>query len=123
MLQQLRTRRRHDQADQQKWLRTCPSHWVVDQRLVPRARIAIIDACKALSLALHKPNVWIDLSDWNSKYLAQLVQYANKLLRDRKLFGSGYLLITTECWLKDLTDADFKPAVHEPVVKSMRFGR
>ena len=121
LLQQRRTRRRHDQADQQKWLRTCPPHWVVDQRLVLRAHIAIIDAYKALSL--HRPNVWIDLSDWSSKYLAQLVQYVNKLLRDRVLFGCGYLLITIERRLKDLTDAGFKPAVHEPVVKSMRFGR
>jgi uncharacterized protein len=39
---------------------------------------------EALSLALHKPNVWIDLSGWSPKYFpAQLVQYANTLLKDR----------------------------------------
>ncbi|MDO8377144.1 MAG: amidohydrolase family protein, partial [Aquabacterium sp.] len=44
---------------------------------------------EALSLALHKPNVWIDLSGWSPKYFpAQLVQYANTLLKDRMLFGS-----------------------------------
>ena len=32
---------------------------------------------EALSLALHKPNVWIDLSGWSPKYFPpQLVQYA-----------------------------------------------
>ena len=32
---------------------------------------------EALSLALHKPNIWIDLSGWSPKYFpAQLVQYA-----------------------------------------------
>ena len=46
---------------------------------------------EALSVALHKPNVWIDLSGWSPKYFPrQLVQYANTLLRDRVLFGSDY---------------------------------
>jgi predicted TIM-barrel fold metal-dependent hydrolase len=50
---------------------------------------------EALSLALHKPNVWIDLSGWSPKYFPpQLVQYANTLLKDRMLFGSDYPLIT-----------------------------
>ena len=41
---------------------------------------------EALSLALHKPNVWIDLSGWSPKYFpAQLVQYANTLLKDLSL--------------------------------------
>jgi len=45
---------------------------------------------EALSLALHKPNIWIDLSGWSPKYFPQqLVQYANTLLKDRMLFGCG----------------------------------
>ena len=37
---------------------------------------------EALSLAMHKPNVWIDLSGWSPKYFPpQLVQYANTLLQ------------------------------------------
>ena len=39
---------------------------------------------EAISLAMHKPNVWIDLSGWSPKYFPpQLVQYANTLLKDR----------------------------------------
>ena len=69
---------------------------------------------EALSLALHKPNVWIDLSGWSPKYFPpQLVQYANTLLKDRMLFGSDYPLITPERWMKDFGEAGFKPAVHE----------
>ena len=46
---------------------------------------------EALSVATHKPNVWIDLSGWSPKYFPkQLVQYANTLLKDRVLFGSDY---------------------------------
>src|SRR5918912_244549 len=36
---------------------------------------------EALSIAVHKPNVWIDLSGWSPKYFPpQLVRYANSLL-------------------------------------------
>ncbi len=57
---------------------------------------------EALSVATHKPNVWIDLSGWSPKYFPkQLVQYANTLLKDRVQFGSEYPLITPERWMKD----------------------
>jgi predicted TIM-barrel fold metal-dependent hydrolase len=36
---------------------------------------------EALSIATHKPQVYIDLSGWSPKYFPpQLVQYANTLL-------------------------------------------
>ena len=57
---------------------------------------------EALSVATHKPNVWIDLSKWSPKYFPkQLVHCANTLLKDRVLFGSDYPLITPERWMKD----------------------
>ena len=38
---------------------------------------------EAISICLHKANVWIDLSGWSPKYFPpQLVQYANTQLRD-----------------------------------------
>ena len=71
-----------------------------------------------MSLALHKPNVWIDLSGWSPKYFpAQLVQYANTLLKDRMLFGSDYPLITPERWMKDFDDAGFKDKVKLLILK------
>jgi uncharacterized protein len=73
---------------------------------------------EALSLALHKPNVWIDLSGWSPKYFpAQLVQYSNTLLKDRVLFGSDYPLITPERWMKDFDEAGFKPHVKQGILK------
>src|SRR5262249_51374567 len=67
---------------------------------------------EALSLALHKPNVWIDLSGWSPKYFPpQLIQYANTLLRDRILFGSDFPLITPERWMSDFEEAGFKDKV------------
>ena len=73
---------------------------------------------EALSVATHKPNVWIDLSGWSPKYFPkQLVHYANTLLKDRVLFGSDYPLITPERWMKDFEDAGFKPEVMSGILK------
>ncbi len=73
---------------------------------------------EALSVATHKPNVWIDLSGWSPKYFPkQLVQYANTLLKDRVLFGSDYPLITPERWMKDFQEAGFKPEVMPGILK------
>src|SRR5574343_327434 len=73
---------------------------------------------EGLSLATHKPNVWIDLSGWSPKYFPrQLVQYANTLLKDRVLFGSDYPLITPERWMKDFEVAGFKPEVMPGILK------
>ncbi|CAN5626296.1 4-hydroxyphenyl-beta-ketoacyl-CoA hydrolase [soil metagenome] len=73
---------------------------------------------EALSVAMHKPNVWIDLSGWSPKYFPpQLVQYANSLLKDRVLFGSDYPLITPDRWMDDFQQAGFKPDVMPLILK------
>jgi hypothetical protein len=73
---------------------------------------------EALSVAMHKPNVWIDLSGWSPKYFPpQLVQYANTLLKDRVLFGSDYPLITPDRWMKDFEEAGFRPEVKPLILK------
>jgi hypothetical protein len=73
---------------------------------------------EALSVCLHKPNVYIDLSGWSPKYFPpQLVQYANGQLKHKMLFGSDYPLITPDRWLKDFQDAAFKPEVRELILK------
>ena len=73
---------------------------------------------EALSICLHKPNVYIDLSGWSPKYFSpQLVQYANTLLKERMLFGSDFPLITPDRWLKDFESAPFKPEVRPLILK------
>jgi predicted TIM-barrel fold metal-dependent hydrolase len=73
---------------------------------------------EALSLALHKPNIWIDLSGWSPKYFPpQLVQYANTLLKDRMLFGSDFPLISPDRWLKDFAEAGFRDEVKPLILK------
>ena len=73
---------------------------------------------EALSVALHKPKVYIDLSGWSPKYFPpKLVQYANTLLRDKVLFGSDYPLITPDRWLADFEKLDIKPEVRPLILK------
>jgi hypothetical protein len=57
---------------------------------------------EALSVATHKPQVYIDLSDWSPEYFApQVVLYANSLLKNKVLFGSEFPVITPARWMKD----------------------
>jgi predicted TIM-barrel fold metal-dependent hydrolase len=73
---------------------------------------------EALSVCLHKPNVYIDLSGWSPKYFPpQLVQYANTQLKHKMLFGSDFPVLAPERWLKDFTEAGFKPEVHDLILK------
>jgi predicted TIM-barrel fold metal-dependent hydrolase len=73
---------------------------------------------EALSVALHKRQVYIDLSGWSPRYFPpQLVQYANTLLRDRVLFGSDYPLITPDRWLADFERLEIKPEVRPLILK------
>jgi predicted TIM-barrel fold metal-dependent hydrolase len=73
---------------------------------------------EAISVCLHKDNVWIDLSGWSPKYFApQLVQYANTQLRTKVLFGSDYPLLTPDRWLADFEQAPFKDEVRPLILK------
>jgi predicted TIM-barrel fold metal-dependent hydrolase len=73
---------------------------------------------EALSVATHKPNVYIDLSGWSPKYFPpQLVRYANTLLKDKVLFGSDYPVITPDRWLADFAALDIKPEVRPLILK------
>lgn len=74
---------------------------------------------ESLSMALHKDNVFIDLSGWSPKYFPkQLIQYANTQLSHKMLFGSDFPLIRPEAWLKTAQDVGFKPEVLEKIVKT-----
>jgi len=73
---------------------------------------------EALSVALHKPNIYIDLSGWSPKYFpSQLVQYANTQLKNKMLFGTDFPLITPERWMKDFETAGFRDEVKPLIMK------
>jgi predicted TIM-barrel fold metal-dependent hydrolase len=73
---------------------------------------------EALAIALHKAQVFIDLSGWSPKYFPpQLVQYSNTLLKNKVLFGSDHPMITTDRWLSDFLIAGFRDEVQPLILK------
>ena len=73
---------------------------------------------EAISVCLHKPQVYIDLSGWSPKYFSPvLIQYANTLLKKKMLFGSDYPLITPDRWLADFTAINIKDEVRPLILK------
>ena len=73
---------------------------------------------EALAVAVHKPNVYIDLSGWSPKYFPEiLVRYVNTLLKHKVLFGSDYPLITPDRWLADFERLPIKDEVRPLVLK------
>ena len=73
---------------------------------------------EALSVATHKPQVYIDLSGWSPKYFPPLlVQYANTLLKDKILFGSDYPVLTPERWMQEFDKLPIRPEVRPLILK------
>jgi predicted TIM-barrel fold metal-dependent hydrolase len=73
---------------------------------------------EAISICLHKPQVYIDLSGWSPKYFSPtLVQYANTLLKHKVLFGSDYPLITPDRWLSDFDKIGIRDEVRPLILK------
>jgi len=73
---------------------------------------------EALAIAVHKPNVYIDLSGWSPKYFPEnLIRYTNTLLKDKMLFGSDFPLLTPDRWLSDFAQLPIRDEVRPKVLK------
>jgi predicted TIM-barrel fold metal-dependent hydrolase len=73
---------------------------------------------EAISICLHKPEVYIDLSGWSPKYFSPiLIQYANTLLKHKMLFGSDFPLITPDRWLADFEKLPIRDEVRPLIMK------
>jgi predicted TIM-barrel fold metal-dependent hydrolase len=73
---------------------------------------------EALSVATHKPNVYIDMSGWSPKYFPPiLIRYANTMLKHKMLFGSDWPAITPDRWLKDFETIEIRDEVRPLILK------
>ena len=73
---------------------------------------------EAISICLHKPQVYIDLSGWSPKYFSPtLVQYANTLLKHKVMFGSDYPMLTPDRWINDFKTVAFRDEVRPLIMK------
>jgi predicted TIM-barrel fold metal-dependent hydrolase len=70
-----------------------------------------------LAVALHKGNVYIDLSGWSPKYFRPiLVQYISSILKDKTLFGSDYPVLQPDRWLRDFEQLELKEEVRRKIL-------
>jgi len=73
---------------------------------------------EALSVALHKPQVHIDLSGWMPKrFPHQLVSYMKGPLKRQMMFGSDYPLITPDRWIDDFRTLEVGEDVETMILK------
>ncbi len=78
---------------------------------------------ESLSMALHKENVFIDLSGWNPKYFPkQVITYGNTQLKKKMLFGSDFPLIKPEKWIEAAEAAGFREEVMPLILKENAAG-
>jgi len=70
-----------------------------------------------LAMAVHKGNLYIDLSGWAPKYFPpMLVQYARTLLKDKVLFGTDWPLLTIERWESEFAELNFPAEVVDRIM-------
>jgi uncharacterized protein len=70
-----------------------------------------------LAMALHKTNIWIDISGWAPKYIPpEIVREMRGRLRDRFLFGSDYPFIQPERCLRELEGLDLPAEVLQRIL-------
>ena len=65
-----------------------------------------------IAVALHKSNVYLDLSGWSPRFIPEpLKREINTRLQDKVLFGSDYPYITPDRWLRDIDHLDLREHV------------
>ncbi len=70
-----------------------------------------------IAVALHKPNVYIDLSGWAPRYIPEpLVREANTRLQDKTLFGSDFPYLPPDRWLAGFERLDIRDEVRPKIL-------
>jgi hypothetical protein len=71
-----------------------------------------------LAIAMHKENVYIDLSGWSPKHFpALLVTYLTKLIPQKFLFGTDYPMLSPQRWLEDFKQLNVSSEVRKMVLR------
>jgi predicted TIM-barrel fold metal-dependent hydrolase len=70
-----------------------------------------------IAVALHKGNVYWELSGWAPKYFPpELVHYANSIIQDRVLFGTDWPMLSLERYLREFDEIPWKPEVRQKIL-------
>jgi len=85
--------------------------------VVSAAMDTVSEADMAIAMAVHKANVFVDLSGWSPRYFPpQLVREVNTRLQDKALFGTDFPFVKPGRWLLDFEQLELKPGVREKVM-------
>ena len=70
-----------------------------------------------IAVALHKPNVYLDLSGWAPRYIPEaLIAETNTRLQDKVLFGSDFPYLPPDRWLSGFDQLDIRDNVRPKVL-------
>lgn len=73
---------------------------------------------ECLAIALHKSNVFIELSGWAPKYLpAEVRREIGKRLNRQTLFGSDYPFIHLDRWFFEFDEIGLDPAAKDAILR------
>ena len=70
-----------------------------------------------IAVAVHKGNVYLDLSGWSPRYVPKsLAREVNSRLQDKAMFGSDYPLLQPDRWLREIDALQLKEEVKPKVL-------
>ena len=101
------------------------AHWsemgalLASEKLLPKRQLQLIQQWidEQIAVALHKSNVYIDLSGWSPKYIpSQLIREVNSRLQDKVMFGSDFPYLKPDRWLNEFDQLQLKPEVYKKVI-------
>ena len=76
-----------------------------------------------IAVALHKPNVFIDLSGWAPRYIPkELIAEAGGRLRKKVLFGSDYPYISPVTWMEQFEELDIRDDARRLILRDNAAG-
>lgn len=74
---------------------------------------------ECLAIALHKSNVWIELSGWAPGYLPpEVKREAGRRLNERTLFGSDYPFIPLDRWFEEFEALGYAEEARENILRA-----
>jgi len=70
-----------------------------------------------IAVALHKPNVYLDLSGWAPRFIPQaLIRETNTRLKEKVLFGSDFPYLPPDKWLREFDALEIREGIREKVL-------
>ena len=70
-----------------------------------------------IAVALHKANVYLDLSGWSPRFIPEaLIRETNTRLQDKVMFGSDYPFLQPDRWLQEFQNLQIRENVAEKVL-------